>query len=75
MLQVIGNVAPVYSLEGCMVACESAPGCSALAWAPQDRACFLKGCPSNHTVQCPVSLHCCHALHALQSMPMLCSVQ
>lgn len=41
-----------------MLACDSAPGCSAFAYSPQDRACFLKGCPSNFSVQCPVrSLH------------------
>ena len=51
----VGNVAPVYSPNSCMVACETAPGCSAFAYSPQGMSCFLKGCPSNYTVQCPVS--------------------
>ncbi|DBB02500.1 hypothetical protein WJX82_002641 [Trebouxia sp. C0006] len=49
----VGNVAPVYSPNSCMVACETAPGCSAFAYSPQGMSCFLKGCPSNYTVQCP----------------------
>ena len=51
----VGNVAPVYSPNSCMVACETAPGCSAFAYSPQGMSCFLKGCPSNYSVQCPVS--------------------
>ncbi|KAL3139046.1 hypothetical protein ABBQ32_005845 [Trebouxia sp. C0010 RCD-2024] len=38
-----------------MLACETAPGCSAFAYSPQDRACFLKGCPSNFTMPPPPS--------------------
>lgn len=68
----VGNVAPVYSVDSCMVACETAPGCSAFAYSPQDKACFLKGCPSNYTVQCPVStLHMPSGKTSLSSKKLL----
>ncbi len=50
----VGNPGPVDTLTQCLVACESAPGCSAVTYLPAMRNCFLKGCPSRFTVSCPV---------------------
>ena len=50
----MGNPGPVETLTQCLIACESAPGCSAVTYLPAMRNCFLKGCPSRFTVSCPV---------------------
>ena len=50
----VGNPGPVDTLAQCLIACESAPGCSAVTYLPVMRNCFLKGCPSRFTVSCPV---------------------
>ena len=50
----VGNSAPILSLTQCLLACESAPGCSAVVYSPGDQNCFLKGCPSEYAVTCPV---------------------
>ncbi|EIE27597.1 glycoside hydrolase [Coccomyxa subellipsoidea C-169] len=50
----VGNSAPILSLTQCLIACESAPGCSAVVYSPDDQNCFLKGCPSEYAVSCPV---------------------
>ena len=50
------NSAPVLSLTQCLIACESAPGCSVVTYSPGDQNCFLKGCPSIYTVDCPVGI-------------------
>ena len=42
------------SLTQCLIACESAPGCSVATYSPADQNCFLKGCPSKYAVTCPV---------------------
>ena len=52
----VGNSAPIGSLTQCLLACETAPGCSAVAYSPGDQNCFLKGCPSRYAVDCPVRL-------------------
>ncbi|KAK9837439.1 hypothetical protein WJX81_002398 [Elliptochloris bilobata] len=49
----VGNPGPVDTLTQCLIACESAPGCSAVTYLPTMRNCFLKGCPSRFTVSCP----------------------
>ena len=49
------NSSPILSLTQCLIACESAPGCSVVTYSPGDQNCFLKGCPSEYTVDCPVS--------------------
>ncbi|CAK0739538.1 hypothetical protein CVIRNUC_001174 [Coccomyxa viridis] len=49
------NRAPVLSLTQCLIACESAPGCSVATYSPGDQNCFLKGCPSQYAVTCPVA--------------------
>ena len=49
-----GNSQPVLSLTQCFIACESAPGCSVVTYSPGDQNCFLKGCPSEYTADCPV---------------------
>ncbi|KAK9917687.1 hypothetical protein WJX75_007185 [Coccomyxa subellipsoidea] len=49
----VGNSAPILSLTQCLLACESAPGCSAVVYSPGDQNCFLKGCPSEYAVTCP----------------------
>lgn len=51
----VGNPAPVATLEECQIACESAPGCSSIVYSPGAQNCFLKGCPSENTITCPVS--------------------
>ncbi|KAK9812428.1 hypothetical protein WJX73_010063 [Symbiochloris irregularis] len=48
----VGNPAPVNTLEDCLIACESAPGCSSVTFSASAQNCFLKGCPSNNTVTC-----------------------
>lgn len=48
------NSQPVLSLTQCFIACESAPGCSVVTYSPGDQNCFLKGCPSEYTADCPV---------------------
>ena len=50
----MGNPGPVEALTQCLIACEAAPGCSAVTYLPAMRNCFLKGCPSRFTVSCPV---------------------
>ena len=50
----MGNPGPVDTLTQCLIACEAAPGCSAVTYLPAMRNCFLKGCPSRFTVSCPV---------------------
>ncbi|CAL8463534.1 g3068 [Coccomyxa elongata] len=50
----VGNRAPILSLTQCLIACESAPGCSAVVYSPDDQNCFLKGCPSEYAVSCPM---------------------
>ena len=50
----VGNTAPVSSALQCLLACESAPGCSAVTYSPLSQECFLKGCPSRFTLRCPV---------------------
>ena len=52
----VGNSAPIDSLTQCLIACETAPGCSAVAYSPGDRNCFLKGCPSQYAITCPVRI-------------------
>ena len=50
------NSAPVLSLTQCLIACESAPGRSLVAFRPGDQNSFLKVCPSIYTVDCPVGI-------------------
>lgn len=52
----VGSPGPVKSLMECLIACESAPGCSIAVFSPDSLQCLLKGCPSKHTVACPVRL-------------------
>eukprot|EP00891_Asterochloris_glomerata_P005372 jgi/Astpho2/5372/fgenesh1_pg.00075_%23_44_t len=49
----IGSVSPVTSVQQCMIACETAPGCTNIAFSPDSQLCFLKGCPGNYAVRCP----------------------
>lgn len=57
------NSQPVLSLTQCLIACESAPGCSVVTYSPGDQNCFLKGCPAStlQTVRYDTSHHnlCC----------------
>jgi hypothetical protein len=62
----VGNSAPIGSLLQCLIACETAPGCSAVAYSPGDQNCFLKGCPSRYAVTCPA-----RPLSAPVSLPAL----
>ena len=61
------NRAPVLSLTQCLIACESAPGCSVATYSPGDQNCFLKGCPSKYAVTCPV----CSFLVHLSLLPAM----
>ncbi len=59
------------TLTQCLVACESAPGCSAVTYLPAMRNCFLKGCPSRYTVSCPVRAPTCRGRLRLWLSPQL----
>lgn len=59
----VGNPAPVPTLEQCLIACESAPGCSSVTYSEGAQNCFLKGCPSNSTATCSVSPPCSLTQH------------